>query len=228
MPLHTFIERELGWLAENNYFGGRFWEDNQDYFESWTEDKLKKCEKEMLYYLRRMLVRCDFFNQRPSRRKLTNKLFSLLNEKELHSWIIEEIQALIDHGGGFIENYSPPQPKIGAKLSYHRPETNSKSDRLSQIINSVSKFQETPNSSSLESLNTCNENFNSDQDVKMEKLESCNLPPSDSSLSDNLIKQLTYPGKLHMDKDNKYDGERFDILDEKITKFRDCGKKLAQ
>ncbi|RKF72744.1 hypothetical protein GcM3_096020 [Golovinomyces cichoracearum] len=170
MSLHTFIARDLRWLVENNYFGGRFLEDNQDYFESWTEDRLKKCEKEVLYYLRQMLVRCDFFNLRTNRRKLTNKLFSLLNEKELHSWTIEEIQALIDHGGGFIENYSPPQRKIGAKLSYHRPETNSKSDRLSQIKISVSKFEETPNSLSLESLNTCNENFDSDQDVKIEKL----------------------------------------------------------
>ncbi|RKF58613.1 hypothetical protein GcM3_181038, partial [Golovinomyces cichoracearum] len=109
--LERYIDPEL--LNASNYLGGRLWEDFQEDFDEWTLDMLKECEKEVHHCLRDILARRGVPIPRgKDRRKLYLKLFDTLGEKELHTWTPEEIQAQIDHGGGFISNYRPPLPRI--------------------------------------------------------------------------------------------------------------------
>lgn len=209
--LHTFVARKLRWYVENNYFGGRLWEDFQEDFEEWTLDMLKNCEKEVLHCLRDTLARRGVFIPRgKDRRKLYFKLLDTLGEKELHKWTPEEFQAQIDHGGGFVGNYRPPLPKI-----------------VPQTKNFVSKFEEPSSNTNLESLNTYNRSLESDQDVKTGNIEKSHPPQLNPYVSSNFAKQLTDLGKLYIDKDNKYGGERYEILDNKLTIFRDYCKKVG-
>ncbi|TQS34497.1 hypothetical protein Golomagni_05116 [Golovinomyces magnicellulatus] len=68
---------------------------------------LKGCGKEVLHCLRDTIVRRGVFIPRgKDRMKLYLKL-----RKELHKWTPEEIQAQINHGGGFVLNYRPPLPR---------------------------------------------------------------------------------------------------------------------
>ncbi|RKF66055.1 hypothetical protein GcC1_112008 [Golovinomyces cichoracearum] len=49
-------------------------------------------------------------------------------EKELHAWAPEEIQAQINHGGGFVSNYRPPLPRISLPPISSDQEANVASD----------------------------------------------------------------------------------------------------
>ncbi|TQS38479.1 hypothetical protein Golomagni_01018 [Golovinomyces magnicellulatus] len=90
---------------------------------------LKEFEKEVLHGLRDTLVKRGVFIPRgKDRRKLYLKLFDTLGEKELHTWTLEEIQAQIDHGGGFVLNYRPPLPRKSILSISSDQEANQTSD----------------------------------------------------------------------------------------------------
>ncbi|RKF79147.1 hypothetical protein GcM3_058023, partial [Golovinomyces cichoracearum] len=115
ITLHTFITRELRWYVENNYIGGQLWENYQDYFEDWSIDMFKECEKEVMHCLRDTPERRGVYISRGSdRRKLFYKLFDILKENELHRWTEEDIQTQIEYGGGFPRSFKPSLAQISA------------------------------------------------------------------------------------------------------------------
>ncbi|POS85190.1 hypothetical protein EPUL_002619, partial [Erysiphe pulchra] len=220
-------------------------------FDEWTLDMLKECEKEVLHCLRDTLAgRGVFIPRGKDRRKLYFKLLDTLGEKELHTWTPEEIQAQIDHGGGFVLNYRPPLPRTSLPSISSDQEANVASDlglqsrdttmglgkvqlpqnqltrkiQTQELVRGTKASVNKELSPKMEKKNY-KDNFN---DLKLDELPENQTrynPHLDSEPPDGFVIQLTNISKLYIVKDAKYSGEKYDILDSKLTIFRDNCRK---
>ncbi|KHJ35231.1 hypothetical protein EV44_g3941 [Erysiphe necator] len=153
---------------------------------------------------------------------------------------------------GFVSNYRPPLPRTSLPPKSSDQEANVASDLDLQSRDTTKRLwkvqlpqnQLTRNTQNQELERGTNASVNKELSPKMEKenykdkfnnLKLDELPEDqtrynthlDSELPYGLVIQLTNIRKLYIDKDAKYIGEKYDILDNKLAIFRENCRKVG-